>query len=779
MLIRRLAACLLLAGCAAEAEPVDPTPGPPVGNGPTADFDRFCGDTWWEDTKERADADPLAGNYGGAFELSLGSLETMKLMPEHPFAVDDIRIKFIGNPGPVRIRLSRALGRSYPGADEADDLMPPIEATVDAPDPREYTRFDVSDQRIFLLPNQHYVLSAERMDGGPAVAIETVPPDESSRALMLVPGEFIPWGSDMNFRMKLRGDSFCRWADDGRWFAPALQTFEGTAPHVTDVNGDDHEDLVMSSGGRPHVWLGDGLGAFTEAPDAFPPNVHAAASFFADLDNDGDVDAFGPNWTKADGDGDGHDKFADCDDTDAAVHPEAEETPDNGVDDDCDGTVDDGTSTEDRDEDGVTVADGDCNDSRDDVFPGADELSDGLDNDCDGRIDDGWENHVWLNDGTGNFERLEGTGVERWDAASCAGIGDGNSDGNLDLYYGNWLKNYPSDPADPDEYFEGVGDGTFTRRFDEAGLQISPAYSCYGVLWNDYNDDGLQDIYVGNYHLYPNQLWQNQGDGTFVDVAEAVGAAFDDIPSGHRILTGGHSYGGDFGDVDNDGDMDLFVANLAHPREQPWSDPSMFLINSGPPDFTFENVFAERGFQYDEGDLNATFADFDNDMDLDIVVTSVYRHHYSRLYMNDGDGSFTDVTYEAGLQEHDVASLAWADFDEDGDLDIVIKNRLLINRVGQDNHWIVLDLEGTTSNRDALGARVWLTAGGVTQIRDVRGPGGHVNAQSTRLVHFGLAQETVIDSLVVRWVGGETETIEGALINRRMRIVEGSGAAVP
>ncbi len=286
-----------------------------------------------------------------------------------------------------------------------------------------------------------------------------------------------------------------------------------------------------------------------------------------------------------------------------------------------------------------------------------------------------------------------------------------------------------------------------------------------------------------NYHLYANQLWQNQGDGTFVDVAELVGAAFDDVSGPYSRFPGGHSFGGDFGDVDNDGDMDAFIANLAHPRVQPWSDPSMFLINMGPPDYLFRNMRQEYGFIYDEGDVNAAFADFDNDMDVDIAVASLYRGHFSRLYRNDMAGGFTDVTYETNTAINDAVSVVWADVDEDGDLDLVIADRagpefvhLFINRKGQDNNWIELVLEGTTTNRGAIGARVTLSAGGVTQMRDIRGGGGHSNTQNSRVVHFGLGQVETIDEVSVRWVGGETETITGLNPNARFHVVEGTGA---
>ena len=127
--------------------------------------------------------------------------------------------------------------------------------------------------------------------------------------------------------------------------------------------------------------------------------------------------------------------------------------------------------------------------------------------------------------------------------------------------------------------------------------------------------------------------------------------------------------------------------------------------------------------------------------------------------------------------------MVWADVDEDGDLDLVITDRdgtlpnvhLFENRVGQENGWIELVLEGSTSNRGAIGARVTLTADGVTQLRDVRGGGGHSNTQNARVVHFGLGQATTIDEVTVRWVGGGTETIGGLQPNGRYHVVEGSG----
>ncbi|MFH2008668.1 MAG: FG-GAP-like repeat-containing protein [bacterium] len=759
--------------------------------GPPAEFDRFCRGQDWTESLTPAVVEELSGAYVGVYQdLPVGTQLTMKIVPKHPFRLSTVRAAFAGDPGTVRVHLTHSYGRSYPDIyREGGHLMNAFDYLVDDPDPETWLDIDVSAANLFLLPTQHYVITIEVREANPYLAVEDLPAGEFSRAMMHIPGDSMPYGSDGNFRLQLTGSYFCAWDDGDRLFGEDTTQPWGEVASaraaIADLNSDGHDDVILNAGG-PLAFFGDGQGHFS-APgfDPFPDVPKASMLVFADLDNDGHVDAFAANYVGADDDGDGFTKAdGDCNDADENVHPGATEDLTNGLDDDCDGVTDDGSDLSDTDGDGFTITAGDCDDNRDDVYPGAPELLDGRDNDCDGEADEDFVNRILLNDGSGRFAALSGSGVEVLDHSTAAGFGDANGDGALDLYWGNWLVHYPDDPAVQDRYFEGNGDGTFTDAHAAAGLTLAEPLSCYGVMWNDYNNDGFQDIFVGNYHLYANQLWQNQGDGTFVDVAAAVGVAYDDIPSMYPTWPGGHTYGGDFGDVDNDGDMDFFMANLAHPRVQPWSDPSMFVINSGPPDYTFENRIHDYGFIYDEGDVNATFADFDNDMDLDLVIATLYTGHYSKFYRNDGPDGFTDITYETGTAVHDAVSVVWSDVDEDGDLDLIIADRagapyvhLFLNRFGQDNNWVQLVLEGTTTNRGAIGARVTLTAGGVTQMRDIRGGGGHSNTQSSRVVHFGLAQETTIDSVTVRWVGGSTEAISGLSPNGRFRVVEGTGTA--
>ena len=810
------------AGTASADVPAVSDAGPDVPTFPSPEgFARFCMGQQWQKTLVPGTVGELSGAYKGVLNglngapFKPGTLNTMKVIPQHPFQVDKIRVAFGSGTGKARIRLMKTFGRSYPGAfphmlDSAGDLVAPVDVDVSDPNPDSWIEIDVSASKARLLPTEHYMIVYEMLGPGPLLAVEDIPEGQYSRALLFVPGSVEAYGlGSQNFRLELIGSEFCKWADGQRLFGPVLgQPFAekpSTQMQVVDLNSDGHDDLVLMvstpfdkvnkvNEPKPVVFWGDGKGGYDKADDdVFPGTRAPGLMVFGDVDNDGDMDGLALSYVTTDGDLDGHakgDTPPDCNDADNKVYPGAKEV-ENGLDDDCDGVADDGKSLSDADFDGQSIAEGDCDDTRPTVFKGALERRDGLDNDCDGTADEDFLSRLFINDGEGKFSVKQQAGIEILDPTTAAGFSDGNADGKLDVYWGNWLKQYPQNPSVPDRYFEGNGDGTFVDMAKTAGLVLPKAYSVYGMIWTDYNGDGWPDIFVGNYHLYPNQLWQNQGDGTFADVAFKVGLAQDDIKAPPSVaaggLTGGHSYGADFGDVDNDGDVDVFISNLAHPRVQPWSDPSVFAVNSGPPAFTFSNETQKAGFGYDEGDVNVTFGDFDNDMDLDVAIATLYQGHYAKLYRNDGAAGFVNVTYETGTAVHDAVGVIWADVDDDGDLDLFVAGRgvgsrevqLFNNRVGNQRKWVKLLLEGKTANRQALGARVMLSAGGVKQMRDVRGGGGgHNNTQHPRVVHFGLGGNTAIDKIEVRWPGSAAaEVITGALPGATWRIVQGSGKA--
>ncbi len=764
---------------------------------PPASIERYCtGRDWLASASPVTLPDNSRSAKGYLTEhgdYTRGTVESSKFVPEHPFHVTTLRVQFAEGQGKANLRLMGTQGRSYPaGYPDLDTpgatIAGPFEVEVSAVWGDEvWTEVDVSALDLYLLPGQHYTLVNEYPKrGAPTVAFSSGPTGENSRALLILAGAAEPYGFAGDFLMELVGEYVCAWEEPERWFGEWTTPF-GTDPTgsavMTDLNVDGHLDMVTYGAG-PRAWLGDGTGAFANATTPWPEATYAGWLLFGDVDNDGDPDAYAASYITPDADGDGITVAAgDCDDIDAATFPGASELSD-GIDNDCDGIADDGTDGGDADGDGVSILAGDCDDTDGTTAPDLAELKDQIDNDCDGLVDEDFPSRLLLNDGAGSFTALPGAGVEFGEPNTAGAFADADGNGALDLYVGNWLLHYPDDAALDGRYFQGVGDGSFVDALDAAGLRLPTAFSTYGVEWTDYNNDGAPDLLVANYHLYDNQLWENQGDGTFIDVAAAKGVDHDAELSPYTQYPGGHSYGGDFGDIDNDGDMDYFQSNLCHPRTYPWADQSTLNINGGAPDYAFTNESAARGLEYDEGDVQGQFGDYDNDGDLDLLVSSLYPNHYPRVYQNDGDGSFTDVTYEVGLAVETSFGILWGDVDEDGDLDFYtsgsygdVRAHLFENRIGTLNHWVELDLEGTTTNRDAAGARVTVVADGVTRIRDVQVGGGSFNQQRPLTVHLGLGASTEIESVTVHWVGGATETFTGVTADARLVLVEGSGAA--
>jgi hypothetical protein len=392
-------------------------------------------------------------------------------------------------------------------------------------------------------------------------------------------------------------------------------------------------------------------------------------------------------------------------------------------------------------------------------------------------------NILYHNRGDGTFEDVtERAGVGETGSGIGAVWVDVDQDGKLDLLVGNYLTYDPDYKLyfNPDAYpgplsykaefnvlYRNRGDGAFENVTDAAGLRI-PGHRAMSVCAFDYDQDGDSDIYICN-DATPNLLFENDGKGHFKDVSLKAAVAFNAVGEAAGSMTAA------IGDCDGDLIADVLVSRLGYGSLYIGSRDKVFddrMMASGLGKLTAEYV-----------GWGSNFLDFDNDGDLDVFVANGDAHHLvgweSLLLENDGKGNFSNARqkggayFDARVQARGSYVL---DYDNDGRLDLLVtcigdRVFLLHNRDGSGNHWITLDLEGTRSNRDGFGAKITVTAQGRQYRSEARCPAGFLG-QSDRRVHFGLGRSQTVDKLEIRWQSGTVQTLVGIAADQILKVRE-------
>lgn len=412
-------------------------------------------------------------------------------------------------------------------------------------------------------------------------------------------------------------------------------------------------------------------------------------------------------------------------------------------------------------------------------------------------------NQLYRNNGDGTFTDVTshaGVGDGNWSVS--ASFGDFNLDGYLDLYVTNYLDYHletahacflegvhiycgPHEyPGARDTLYRNNGDGTFTDV--TARARVRNTGKGLGTLFMDYNNDGYPDLFVAN-DAVPDFLYRNNKDGTFTDVAVTAGVAYN---SEGRATA---SMGIASGDYDNDGASDLFITNFSLEINSLFHNDSDGFYTMT----TFETGLADSSFS--QLGFGTQFLDTDNNGTLDLFVANghvwdnvseitpllSYRQR-CQIFENIGIGQFRELSETAGtfFRRPVVArGVAIADYDSDGAMDILVTSNgeapvLLRNdsqRGTPRNNWVKIRLVGTKSNRDGIGAKVWVHTKETPQFREAT-CGGSYASGSERTLHFGIGTQEMIQSIKVKWQSGHTQIVDFSnmenSINKVIHIME-------
>ena len=390
----------------------------------------------------------------------------------------------------------------------------------------------------------------------------------------------------------------------------------------------------------------------------------------------------------------------------------------------------------------------------------------------------------------------------RW--SSSAAFADYDADGWLDLYVTNYVEFDHNNPPAPECQYRGIkvhcgpkglvpaahvlyhnnGDGTFSDVTRAAGMAVAPAYGL-GVIWGDYDNDGDLDLYVANDSV-ANFFFQNQGNGTFRELGVIAGVAYNEDGQAQAGM------GVAMGDYDHDGFFDYFQTNFS-------DDYNTLRRNLGKG--VFRDVSYTSGMAFPSWRLlgwGTGFLDYDNDGWEDLFVAN--GHVYPQvdqypidivfaqpklLFRNLGNRKFEDVTARVGgalTARWSSRGAAFADFDNDGDVDVAVNNlgarpSLLVNEGGnRSGNWVTFALARKTLNRNAIGTRIIVETESTRQMQEVTAGASYQACNDFRL-HFGLGTHDVIKSVIVNWTDKQTQRFEKITANQFYVLNQGEGLA--